>query len=411
MGAEPDSLTRDGAPDPRIWSPLREGAFRAVWLAAVLSICVVWMQDVGSAWLMKRLTDGDPLMVGLVQAMAVLPVVLLALPAGTLGDLVDRRGFLLWALVWLAVTSALLAAMTRADAITPASLLALTVATGVSKAMILPGFAAACAELASKPQLHNAVGLHSMANNAGRIVGPAIAGIALALTGVWALYAAAVAGATLSALLLLSAPAGAFGRPRRTSESFAGAMRSGLDHCLADPAFRGVAARTGVFFVGAVATHALLPLLMEDAHWFGIGWAMYGAGAVGAALLFPLLSARLSPSGQLTLGIAVHAVLLLALAAMPGDTSRTVALAGLGAAWYLVISAGQLAVQRALPDAIRARGLALFTMLLMTGFLVGAPLWGALARRLGAEGTLALVAVMSLFALLGTHRRPLARVP
>jgi hypothetical protein len=50
-------------------------------------------------------------------------------------------------------------------------------------------------------------------------------------------------------------------------------------------------------------------------------------------------------------------------------------------------------------------------MLLMTGFLVGAPLWGALARRLGAEGTLVLVAVMSLFALLGTHRRPLARVP
>ena len=57
---------------------MREGPFRAVWLAAVLSICVVWMQDVGSAWLMKRLTDGDPLMVGLVQAMAVLPVVLLA---------------------------------------------------------------------------------------------------------------------------------------------------------------------------------------------------------------------------------------------------------------------------------------------------------------------------------------------
>ena len=70
MPLDPRTQALPGEPDFRVWAPLRGGVFRAVWIAAVLSIGAIWMQDVGAGWLMKNLTGGDPLMVALVQAAA-----------------------------------------------------------------------------------------------------------------------------------------------------------------------------------------------------------------------------------------------------------------------------------------------------------------------------------------------------
>src|SRR5260370_34719592 len=72
------------------WSPLRESVFRALWIATVVSNIGTWMQDVGEAWLMTSLTP-SPVLVALVETFGSLPVVLIALPAGALADIVDRQ--------------------------------------------------------------------------------------------------------------------------------------------------------------------------------------------------------------------------------------------------------------------------------------------------------------------------------
>src|ERR1700678_2804982 len=76
------------------WAPLGEPLFRSLWIASVISYTGTWMQNVGAGWLMTQMTM-NPLMIGLVQAAAAVPVFLVILPAGALADMGDRRRFLL----------------------------------------------------------------------------------------------------------------------------------------------------------------------------------------------------------------------------------------------------------------------------------------------------------------------------
>src|SRR5574338_953669 len=116
--------------EPGAWSPLRQSAFRALWIAGLASNVGTWMQNVGAAWLMTSLAP-TPLWVSMVQAASSLPFFLLALPAGALADVVDRRRLLLAAQISLTLASAALGALALADRIGPAGLLALTFAVGV----------------------------------------------------------------------------------------------------------------------------------------------------------------------------------------------------------------------------------------------------------------------------------------
>ena len=88
---------------PSAWSPLRRRLFRSLWIADVASNIGTWMHDAAAAWLMTLLTP-SPLLVSLVQAATTLPLFLLALPAGALADIFDRRRILLIAQVWWFLT-------------------------------------------------------------------------------------------------------------------------------------------------------------------------------------------------------------------------------------------------------------------------------------------------------------------
>ena len=84
------------------WSPLTNGLFRGLWIATIVSNVGTWMQDVGAGWLMTSLSS-SPSLVALVEAADSLPVMLLALPAGAIADIVDRRRLLIATQVYLMV--------------------------------------------------------------------------------------------------------------------------------------------------------------------------------------------------------------------------------------------------------------------------------------------------------------------
>src|SRR5690349_13084882 len=111
------------------WEPLRRPLFRGLWLAAVVSNVGTWMQNVGAVWLMTALTP-SPLLIALVQTATSLPFFLLALPAGALADVVDRRRLLLVTQAWMLVASAVLGVLALVGTIGPWSLLVLTFLVG-----------------------------------------------------------------------------------------------------------------------------------------------------------------------------------------------------------------------------------------------------------------------------------------
>src|SRR5918997_4779595 len=112
VGVHPDAPAARPSPAraPSAWSPLRRTWFRALWTAQFVANTGTWAQTVGAQWLMGDL-GGTALQIALVQTAATLPVFLLVVPAGALGDVVDRRRLLLVSQLVMLAAAALLAVL------------------------------------------------------------------------------------------------------------------------------------------------------------------------------------------------------------------------------------------------------------------------------------------------------------
>src|SRR5438270_13218263 len=113
-----------------VLSPLREPLFRSLWIAAVISYTGSWMQNVATGWLMTSLTS-SPMWVAMVQVAVSLPVLLIALPAGALADIFDRRKFLLFTQASMVAAATVLGIMTLTGTVTPHILVVVTFLLGV----------------------------------------------------------------------------------------------------------------------------------------------------------------------------------------------------------------------------------------------------------------------------------------
>src|SRR5881628_9327 len=146
------------------WSPLRNTLFRNLWIASIVSNLGTWMHEVGAGWLMTSLSS-SPSMVALVEAADSLPVMLLALPAGALADIVDRRRLLIAAQLYLLIVAGALGIATLLDITTAWTLLGFTFALGVGTAMIMPAWASIVPDLVPAAEMPSAVALNSIAIN------------------------------------------------------------------------------------------------------------------------------------------------------------------------------------------------------------------------------------------------------
>src|SRR5690606_1060604 len=227
--------------------PLSFRVFRALWIATIISNVGTWMHDVGAGWLMTSLSS-SPLLVALVQAATTLPMFLLALPAGAMADIVDRRKMLLTAQALGLIAAAVLAVLTFQGLTTPWVLLAATFVLGLAAALSAPVFQAIVPELVNKPTLPDAVALNGLGVNISRAIGPALGGVIVAMAGVPAVFAIN-ALSVLAVLIVLV-------RWKRTPavrslppEHFFGALRAGYRYARHSPAMRLVLVRTLGFFL------------------------------------------------------------------------------------------------------------------------------------------------------------------
>lgn len=208
------------------WSPLRQPVFRALWMASAVSSIGTWMHDVGAAWLMTSLSP-SPFLVALMQAASSLPFFLLALPAGAIADVVDRRKMLLFTQSWMLVVAALLGVLTVTGITTPWILLVLTFALSVGSAMNMPVWQAIVPELVAKEELSSAVTLSGIVINLSRSIGPAVAGIVIAATSTGVVFLLNAASFVAVMLVLYR-----WQRTTQTSalpaERFVGAIQAGI---------------------------------------------------------------------------------------------------------------------------------------------------------------------------------------
>jgi len=169
------------------WVPLRQKLFRTLWIAAVASNVGTWMHEVGASWLMTQLAP-SPLTVSLIQTAEAVPVFLLALAAGALADVVDRRRLLIFSQSWMLAAAAGLGFLTVLRLTTPHLLLAFTFLLSFGAALNGPAWQAIVPELVPRTELPAAVSLNSVGFNVARAAGPALGGLVVAAAGSGAVF-------------------------------------------------------------------------------------------------------------------------------------------------------------------------------------------------------------------------------
>ena len=394
------------------FSPLAYPMFRAVWIATVASSIGTWMQDIGNAWLMTSLSP-SPLVVSLVQAATSLPMFLLALPAGALADLVDRRRLLLFTQAWMSIAALSLGILTLSGMTTPPVLLLFAFLIGAGSAMNSPAFQAVVPELVPQPELPRAVSLNSMGTNLARAIGPAIGGFLIAGAGPGAAFM--INGVSFVGVMIVLYRWKRQPTPSTLpAERLVGAMRAGVRYALNSPALGTVLIRTAAFMLGASALWALFPVIARRE--LGLGPAGYGsmltcmgAGAFAAVFVLPKLRNRLSPDRVILIATLVFAVATIAVGTIRQPLILAPVLFFAGAAWVSGLSSLSIAAQRSAPPWARARALSCYLVVWFGSIAVSSAVWGALAGRFGTRSAMLTSAGVLMFGSLAGIRFRLDR--
>ncbi|MDA9481476.1 MFS transporter [Bradyrhizobium sp. CCBAU 11445] len=387
-------LSADG-----ITAPLQHRTFRRVWLASLLSNLGILVQGVGAAWAMTQMTASAD-KVALVQTAMTLPVMLIAIPAGAIADMHDRRVVALAALSIALAGAAALTTFAWFDLVTPNLLLLLCFVVGSGMALMGPAWQSSVSEQVPTDILPAAVALNSVSYNIARSVGPAIGGIVVASAG-------AVAAFALNALLYLPLIGTLclwqrLAEPSRLPpEKLGRAMVSGVRYIRNSPSIKIVLTRAMITGVLGGAIIALMPLVVRDllhggAQTYGLMLACFGLGAVIGALNITEVRKRMTGEAAiracaLSMGGAIAAV---ALSRNPMLTAAALILAG--AVWIMAATLFNIAVQLSAPRWVAGRSLAAYQAAGSGGVAVGSWGWGHLTDAAGVETALLVSAALML---------------
>lgn len=383
-----------GAMQGRGWGPLeplREKTFRTIWSASVLSNFGQLILGVGAAWEMTSLTN-VPSMVALVQTALMIPLMLVAVPAGAIADMFDRRKVALTGLAFATAMAATLTTLALLGYTTPWLLLAFCSLIGVGVAVYSPAWQASVREQVPPDQLPAAVALGSISYNVARSFGPAIGGVIVLLAG--AKTAFGINALCYLPLLLAFflwkreiAPA------RLPPERIDRAIVSGARYVLHSPPIRVVLIRAFSFGLAGASISALTPLIARDmlhgdAGMYGLLLGAFGVGAVGGAMVIGEVRERMKAEAAVRLFAAITGGMVLVMGVSHSTVVTVGAMLVSGAAWMLLIALLNVAVQLSAPRWVTARALAWYQSFLTGGIAIGAWMWGHATTAWGIETAL-----------------------
>ena len=392
-----------------LWTPFRYPLYRAMWTASLISSIGSWMQDMGMGWLMTQLTHSS-LHVALIQTATLLPFFFLALPAGILADMVNRRRYLLVTVLSMVISAVLMGLLTLGGWITPGSMLALAACLGIANAMMRPAWAAVSPSFVPRDQLRQAMTLNAMTMDASRAIGPALAGLVILALGPGPVFL--INGLTFVVLAVTiwrwrEAPPSA--PTTLPVERFFESMRVGLRYARHEPGLRASLVKGMSFIAFGSVSWALMPVLGIrelglDPHSYGLFAAGIGIGAVAGGLLMPRLQKRYSRNNIVVRAAAIYAVTLVGLVLTRNLLLVEAALIVGGGAWLCIFSSLLIVAQHSVPDWIRARALALVMLSLFGTLAIASAGWGRLADQIGVRETFLVAAAGVALSLYFTRR-------
>ncbi len=395
---------------PGIFAPLAQSTFRGIWIGGTVSNIGSLIQSVAAAWVMAQISTASD--VALVQTATFLPMALLALPAGAIADIYDRRKVQILSLAFALLAAAVMAVISYLGKLTPWVLLTLCFLVSCGSALCAPSRGASVGEQVPKVLLAQAVGLNNISYNIARSIGPAVGGVIVAAFGATTAFCVN-AFSYVPILESLRRWQRVSEVSRLPPEGLGRSISSGLRYIAnMQPVRRALLRVFIICFLGA-GLQALLPLVARDllggdAKTFGLLLGSFGIGAVCGIFVLQPLRKNIGNEKTVRLCCVVLATSLALLAVSRNLSLSLVALMAGGMAWMLTTTTVSITVQLFVPRWVMGRIIATTTAATTLGVASGSWVWGMVAQDYGLTVAFEVAAAAMAASLLLGYVLPIA---
>ena len=389
----------------RGFAAMRHPNYRRYWFGQIGSLVGTWMQSVALPWLVLQL-GGSPLELGLVMAFLFGPSIVVAPLGGVLADRVDKRRTLLVVNAVAMVQAAALFALTVSGSIEIWQIYALALVSGVAGSIEMPVRQAFVAELVPRGDLVNAIALSSTSFNLSRVIGPAIAGVTIAVFGVassFGLNAISYVSVLVGLFLIEPAKLHAVERPHRFP-SVRTSLAEGLRYARATPTVLWPLVLLGGTAGLAMNFQTLLPLFTRgalelDSGGYGAIYAAMGVGSLIGSLALAFATSQRPLVRLVVGGGAAFLVLTFILGFVRAPWVAFPIVIGIGLASMLMVNTINVTIQNSVPDALRGRVMSLYVTVFAGTAPIGGLFAGAIAQAFGAPVAISLGAALAAIVL------------
>lgn len=371
---------------------LRHRNFQLFFSGQLISLIGTWMQSVAQSWLVYRLT-GSALLLGSVGFASQIPVFLFAPLGGIAADRFNRRSIVITTQNASMLLAFILAGLTLSNKVQVWQIFVLASLLGVVNAFDIPGRQSFLVDMVGKDDLMNAIALNSSMFNGARVIGPAIAGILVAKIGEgWCFFANGVSYiAVIIGLLLMRVQS----QVRPVSASPFEHMMEGFRFVEGTAPIRALLLLLGVVSLVGMPYVVLMPIFADQilhggAQGLGILMGATGVGALLGALTLAFREGVKGLGRWVAWCCAGFGISLIVFALSRNFWLSVILLLPVGYTMMLQMACSNTLIQVMVPDALRGRVMAVYSMMFMGMAPIGALLGGALAERLGAPLTVAI---------------------
>ena len=378
---------------PATFRALEYRNFQLFFAGQLISLIGTWMQNVAQAWLVYRLTHSSALL-GAVGFSSQIPVFLFSTLGGIVADRFERRNVVIVTQTASMLLAFVLASLTLTGFVRIWHIFVLSTLLGLVNAFDIPARQSFIVEMVGKADLMNAIALNSSMFNASRVVGPAVAGVLVATIGEgWCFFANAISYIAVIAGLLLMRIAEKR-RPQPAGSPLAN-VAEGFRFVLSNPPVHALLIMLGIMSLVALPFTVLMPIFADRVLHGGataLGWLMgwTGVGALAGALLLATRTELKGLSVWLAAAATGLGCFLIGFASSHHMTLSSILLVGAGFCMMIQMGATNTLIQSMVPDELRGRVMAVYSMMMMGMTPFGSLLAGAVAGRLGASLTVAI---------------------
>ncbi len=383
-----------------MFKALRHRNFRLYLSGQFVSLIGTWMQQLATSWMVYRMTS-SPLWLGISAFSSTIPSFLFGFFAGVFVDRMNQHKVLIWTQSLAALQALILAGLTITGKITLFELIILNVALGVINCFDMATRQAFVVQMLDDPKdLPNAIALNSSVMNLTRLLGPALAGVAISLVGEsWCFILNSLSYvAVLIALLVMNVPKQTH---HHEGKKLITSLKEGFHFAFNNPSIRSVLLLLSFVSMFGLPYNTLFPALAERMP--GGGANMLGlitGTAAGGGLLGALYLARKKGTPLLGKLIGVCSVLFSIFMMLVATTEiywvMLPCVFVTGAAMMLMLASGNTVIQHLVKNEMRGRVMSLFNFSLLGIVPFGSLLTGAIAQRIGVTSTLYLNGVICL---------------